>query len=127
MPAKPKKSLVVLDSSPPQRAEHAVKLFASIVAKMGLPWTAAARTIDDAPPAEVEAATRIVCVCPSEFRPLVESRFATVTDIRMSSAAALAYSTVTSKYRSSSNSPVSISSYSRSSSPRFALVSIRSA
>ncbi|QEL17260.1 translation initiation factor [Limnoglobus roseus] len=80
MPPKPKKSLVVLDSSPPQRAEYAVKLFAPIVAKMGLPWTATARAMDDATPAEMEAATRIVCVCPSEFRPLVESQFPTVTE-----------------------------------------------
>ncbi len=80
MPPKPKKSLVVLDVSPPQRAELAVKRFTSIVTKLGLPWTATARAMDAVTPVEVEAATRIVCVCPSEFRPLIESQFPTVTE-----------------------------------------------
>lgn len=76
MPSKPKKSLVVLDTSPSVRGGQVVTLFTAIAAKMGLPWTAAVRPMDAVTPDEVEAATRVVCVC----SPPDESRFAGVTD-----------------------------------------------
>ena len=54
-------------------------------------------------------------------------RLTTVTTIRMSSAAALAYSMNTSKYRSSSNTPVSSSSNSGALRPRRRFSSTRRA
>ncbi len=61
MPSKPKKTLIVLDAPPGERAAAAVSLFAGVAGKMGLPWAAVARGFD-VPPTELDAATRIVSV-----------------------------------------------------------------
>jgi translation initiation factor 1 len=74
------KTCLLLDAAPAARANEAATAFAAIAAKMGLSWRIVARTLDDATAAELAAATRIVWVGPSEYRPLVESRFPEVTE-----------------------------------------------
>lgn len=69
MPPRVTKTLVVLDRAPCKRAAEAVGVFTAIASKMGLSWKAYYRTVDEVTPAELEAATRIVCVCSADGVP----------------------------------------------------------
>jgi translation initiation factor 1 len=75
VPPKPKKTLIVLDVPPGERAASAVTLFAGVAGKMGLPWAAVARGFD-VPPAELNAAARIISVATADVR----SQFPAVAD-----------------------------------------------
>ncbi|MBX3400806.1 MAG: translation initiation factor [Gemmataceae bacterium] len=74
------KTCLILDAAPAARAGAIALAFAPIAAKMGLAWRAVPRAYDEATPDEAATAQRIVWVGPSEFRPLVESRFPGVTE-----------------------------------------------
>jgi translation initiation factor 1 len=74
------KICLLLDAAPAERASAIASAFGSVAAKMGLAWRTVARSLDDATPPEVASAARVAWVGPSEFRPLVESRFPEVTE-----------------------------------------------
>ena len=69
MPPKVTKTLIVLDRSPSKRAAEAATAFTAVASKMGLPWKAVARSLEDVAAAELDGATRIVCVCSAEGVP----------------------------------------------------------
>ncbi len=69
MPPKVTKTLVVLDRTPCKRGAEAVGVFTTIASKMGLSWKAIARSVDEVAASELEAANRIVCVCPADGVP----------------------------------------------------------
>ena len=80
MAAKVKKTVVILDVEPAERAKQTAGLFTGVAGKMGLPWVAVAHELNSVSLAELETANRIVCVAPSEVRPILESHFSNITE-----------------------------------------------
>ncbi len=78
MPPRILKTLAVLDQSPGDRAAAFIQAFSTIATTMGLPWQAERRMLDQTTDEQLASATRIVCVCGSELRLTVESRFPNV-------------------------------------------------
>jgi translation initiation factor 1 len=80
VPAKPQKRLIFLDSPNSSRAKLLAQLFHTAGKPLGLPWVAVGKSFEETTPAELESATRIICCATSEFRPMIESQFPTVTE-----------------------------------------------
>lgn len=78
MPRTISKSLVLLDATPGERASAMAGMFNITAARMGLNWTAKARTIDHASTDELEAATRIVFVGTTDERRVADAKFPSV-------------------------------------------------
>lgn len=78
MAQKPKKSLFVLDSGPGGSA--IVAAFSAIAGRMGLGWTALARSVESTTEAELAATTRIVWSGKAGELPAIRARFPAVAE-----------------------------------------------
>lgn len=78
MAQKPRKSLLILDSG--SSGSAIVAAFTAVAGRMGLPWTAAARTPDAATETELAGATRIVWTGEAGQLTAIQARFPTVAE-----------------------------------------------